>query len=145
MILLNENEYLNFRKNNFKEFQYMNIFSNLKREKNILNNNPLIFLDRWVFDWIASLKRESIKIEDFIETLVKGINYDHIFIIEALEKHETREKTWRVLNKDTSEKWNNFIIKEYIERFWKDKVSFVPFDTIENRSNFILDKIKYLK
>jgi len=134
-------KYRKWRKENFLEFQYMNIFSNLKREVSIKNNNELNFLDRWVFDWIASLKRENYNISKSIESLVNNINYDYIFIIEPIGTHNIREHTWRMLDENISIKWSKFIINEYISRFWKKKVINVPFDTIENRAKFILDKI----
>jgi len=131
--------YSNWRKNNFLEFQQINIFSNLKRDFDLKKTDNFTFLDRWVFDWIASLKREKLSISESILNLVDRISYDYIFIIDPIDFHEIRGSTWRMLDKDVSEKWNNFIIDEYVSRFWREKVVHVPFDTIENRAKFILN------
>lgn len=139
--------YRKWRNKNLDKLLEMYIYSNLKRDLNISNLNKLTFYDRWVFDWIASFKRESIMIPDYIFDLVENIKYDYIFIIENLPYHNTRESTWRMLDQEKSNKWKKFIINEYEQRFWNDKVIIVPYfnlnkeESIEKRAQFILDYI----
>ncbi len=141
-------KYQDWRINHFLEFQTMNIISSIKRDIN-LNNNKINLLDRWVFDFIASLKRENINIPDSLLELVKNINYDLILFFEPIEQHKIREKTWRMLNKEKSELWAKYIYNEYINIFWNSKVIKVPFfnewnikNNIEERYNFILSILK---
>ena len=140
-----KDKYLYWRKENFLEFQKMNIFDDLKRYLSVLKNENIIFFDRWVFDWVASLKRENIEIPDYIDKLFSNISYDIAFVIEPLKEHKTREYTWRVLNKEMSVKWAKYIENEYKDRWVKvikvDTFSDNKEESIKKRVQFILNNI----
>jgi len=150
MNLLWEFKYRNWREKNFLEFQKMNIVSTLKRDL-LLDTKWINILDRWVFDFIASLKRENIDIPDYLEELVSNIDYDYIFFFEEIDKHDMRSFTWRMLGKEKSRLWAKFIYEEYKNRFWENKIIKIPFfdkqnieENIETRYQFVLEQIKKL-
>ena len=151
--LLWEDRYPEYRKENFKEFQYANIYDDLKlyHQSSSLswNKDDTVFFDRWVFDRIASLKREWYKIDASIEELVSKINYDLIFVFEPILEHNLRIETARLLNREVSEKWADFIKTEYTQRGWK--IIFVPNfewvnveESIKKRAEFVLNKFLYI-
>jgi hypothetical protein len=49
--------------------------------------------------------------------LLNNINYDLIFYFEPIQEHRTRKETGRMLDKNKSELWAKFIIREYLENF----------------------------
>lgn len=145
-----------WRQDNFLEFQRMNIFSNLNTYNESLNiwetKDWLIFYDRWIFDWFASLTREWIPIPKSIENLCHNVKYDIIFVIEHLSSHDPRKETWRMLNFEKSKKWEESIIKEYTKKIWIENIITIPKiiyeDTekgIEERTQIILDHIINIK
>lgn len=148
--LLWKENYQKWRKENFLEFQKLNIYDNLKVYLNEINKAKdwVIFYDRWIFDWIASLNRESVDIPIEIKELIKDIKYNKIFIIEHLDKHDMRNETWRMLNSELSIKWEKYIKKVYTEKFWQNNIilisdieNWTTKEKIEKRTNLIL---KYL-
>lgn len=151
--LLGKENYQKWRKENFLEFQKMNIFDNLKIYFKKIENPKdwLIFYDRWVFDWIASLKREWYNIPNEIDELIKKIHYEKIFIIEHLDNHNTRNETGRILNLEISKKWEIFIKQTYLEKFWEKNIIIIPnikiWDiekNIEERTKIILNFLNNL-
>jgi len=142
--LLWDEEYRKWRPSYFEEFQRMNIHSNLEDYIKSLQigktKDWIIFYDRWVFDWFASLKREWFKIPDWLEIVSKNISYDLIFLFEILPDHQTREHTWRMLNREVAEKWAKFIEAEYTQRFWADKIIKVPSIVYENNPQKVINE-----
>lgn len=151
--LLWDGDYRKWKPSYFDEFQRMNIHSNLEdyiKSLDIVDSKDwLLFYDRWVFDWFASLKREWFNIPEWLESISKTIRYDLIFLFDILPNHQTRENTWRMLNREVAEKWAKFIEAEYIQRFWADKIIKVPAIVYENdpqrgineRLEFVLNEI----
>lgn len=144
-------EYRTWRTKNFSEFQRMNIFADLELYFDSLKTentkDGIIFFDRWIFDWIASLKRENIEIPESIEELVSRVEYyKKVFIFEPIWFHEQREQTWRMLNEETSLKWTRFIEEEYKWRWYEivkvpDIQIWTPEENIKARAKFLLDNI----
>jgi len=142
--------YQKWRNENFLDFQRMIFFSNLQVYNESLKiTNPkewIIFYDRWVFDWFASLKREWIDVPIALEKQTENINYDMVFLIESLPYHDMRENEWRMLNEEMSKKWESFLIKEYQERFGniiRIPAIYYPENkelAIQERTNLILSK-----
>jgi hypothetical protein len=50
-----------------------------------------------------------------------------------------------MLDKNKSELWAKFIIREYLENFWKNKVVKVPYFETGNLENNILERYKFVK
>lgn len=144
-------EYRVWRTNNFWEFQRMNIFADLELYFDSLNikniKDEIIFFDRWVFDWIASLKRENIEIPNSIEELVSKVKYyKKVFIFEPIWFHDSREQTWRMLNEEISLKWAKFIEEEYKNRWYEivkipDIKAWNNHDNINARAELLLNNI----
>lgn len=149
--LLWKEGYRNWRKDNFLDFQKMNIIRDLKLYVDAWNikntKEDIIFFDRWIFDYIASLHRENNKIPQNIEKLFEQILYfSKVFIFEPIPFHDKRECTWRMLDKNNSLKWAWFIEEEYIKRWYRIiKVPYIETwdisKNIEKRAEFLLKNI----
>lgn len=149
--ILWKDEYKIWRKDNFLDFQKMNIFRDLELYYNSLEientKGSIIFFDRGIFDWIASLKRENIDIPQNILSLVAKIQYfSKIFLFDSLPFHDIREDTWRMLDESISIKWAKFIENEYSERGYD--VIKIPYieasnidESIKKRAKFLIDNI----
>lgn len=146
-----DSEYRSWRTKNFSEFQRMNIFADLELYFDSLKleniKDEIVFFDRWIFDRIASLKRENIEIPESIEELVSKVTYyKKIFVFEPIWFHEQREQTWRMLNEEVSLKWARFIEEEYKSRWYEivkvpDIQNWTPEENIKARAKFLLDNI----
>ena len=143
-----EEKYREWRTTNFLDFQRMNIFKDFELYIDSFNINDskdeIIFFDRWIFDWVASLKRENINIPLEIEELISNIKYySKVFIFEPIWFHEQREQTWRLLNEEISLKWAKYIEEEYVNR-WYEIVK-VPNIIWKNPTDSIKKRAEYLK
>ena len=148
--LLWDERYPDYRSKNFAEFQLANIYDDAKLYHQSLattnTKDDVLFFDRWVFDWIASLKREAKMVSDSIEELVSKVSYDLVFIFDPIANHDSRNETARLLNREVSEKWANFIETEYINRWYKivhvpDLQWTSPSESIKLRAEFILSSM----
>jgi len=148
--LIGEKEYPNYRKENFQSFQLANIYDDLKLYHQSLKEDTtkddIIFFDRWVFDRIASLKREWYTIDNSLEKLISEVKYDAVFIFSPLSTHSSRKETARLLDAEISEKWAALIEKEYKNRWytpihvpdiaWEDLQ-----DSIKKRADYVFKNL----
>jgi len=103
------------------------------------NDEALIFLDRGIPDIIAYMDYIGDNYpQKFIDACKKHV-YDHVFILAP----------WQEIFKSDSERYESFEqaikIHEHLLATYKDygyKLVDVPFGTIEERANFILDIFK---
>jgi len=136
--------YKNWRKENFLRFQEMNIFKNLERDI-YLSETKTHFLDRWVFDFFASLKRENIEVTPELEKLSEKIYYDKIIFLEEIPFLDKLQE-WRLLDKKQSKLWWKLIKQEYIDRFWEENIIEVPFfweKDLDSENNLRIEFIEH--
>lgn len=129
---------------NMKDFQKAIFELQKKQIEEIMAKNKtheIIFSDRGFGDTITYFKINNIKIpENYIEYAKKfnELNNPIVFILDPLNFYEQDEL--RQENEQEQKNIHAKIIKTYKELGYK--IIFVPFDTIENRVDFILSKIK---
>lgn len=97
-----------------------------------------IILDRWIFDWYwYFLFNWKNPIEDY-EILSKERKYDKIFLLEPVPKFEDN---WIRFESTEDIKKIHILLKKSYEKFWYN-VEIIPFDTVENRKKFLLERIE---
>ena len=103
------------------------------------SSNDLIFFDRGLPDIHAYLDYTKEKYPSYFKKSSKKHRYDYVFIF----------KPWKEIFITDGERYESFkeaaIIDTYLEKSYKDlnyTLIEVPFDTIKNRSNFILNWLK---
>ena len=103
------------------------------------SNNNLIFFDRGLPDIHAYLDYTKEKYPSYFKESSTKYRYDYVFIF----------KPWKEIFITDGERYESFkeavIIDKYLEKSYKDlnyTLIEVPFDTIKNRSNFILNWLK---
>ena len=141
-------DYTAWRTEFFTDFQRMNFFDSMKVYFQALETSKpkdnIIFFDRWLYDWIASFKREWYSVPESFNKITKKIQYDYCFHIEALPKHLIRANEWRMLNSDMSEKWAKYITQEYaLQGIPSSVVIYGEWcSTVEERADRVLEIIK---
>ena len=103
------------------------------------SNTNLIFFHRGLPDIHAYLDYTNEKYPSYFKENSKKYRYDYVFIF----------KPWKEIFVTDGERYESFkeakIINTHIEQSYKDlnySLIEVPFDTVENRSNFILNWLK---
>ncbi|MEJ2267457.1 MAG: ATP-binding protein [Nanoarchaeota archaeon] len=110
-------------------------------QKNFYLNNcseGIIFSDRGFGDTLAYYKINNLDIPKDKFDYANRFSFAKIFILDFLNFYETDEL--RMESKREQEIIQNEIIKMYQKLNYKPII--VPFDSLENRVNFILNKIK---
>jgi len=104
-----------------------------------ISNSNMIFFDRGLPDIHAYLDYSNEKYPSYFKENSKKYRYDYVFIF----------KPWEKIFITDGERYESYkeakIINTYIEKSYKDlnySLIEVPFDTVENRSNFILNWLK---
>ena len=99
-------------------------------------NHDLIFFDRGLPDIHAYLDYTKEKYHSYFEESSKKYRYDHVFLF----------KPWKEIFISDNERYESFkeaeLINTFIEKSYKNlnySLIEVPFDTVEKRSNFILN------
>ena len=99
----------------------------------------LVFFDRGLPDIHAYLDYTKEKYPSYFKESSKKYNYDYVFHF----------RPWKEIFITDSERYESFeeakVIDTYLEKTYKDlnySLIEVPFDTVENRSNFILNWLK---
>ena len=99
----------------------------------------LVFFDRGLPDIHAYLDYTKEKYPSYFKESSKKYNYDYVFHF----------RPWKEIFITDSERYESFeeatVIDTYLEKTYKDlnySLIEVPFDTVENRSNFILNRLK---
>lgn len=102
-------------------------------------NNQTIFFDRGVHDVLAYMDFIGNRYPIAFENTCKSIKYDLVFIL----------KPWATIYTSDNERYETFEqaqrIHKHIENIYKTynyNLIDVPFDTVENRTDFILKSIK---
>ncbi|CDF78860.1 ATPase, AAA family [Formosa agariphila KMM 3901] len=102
---------------------------------------PCVFLDRGVHDVLAYMDFIGDKYPETFKNVCDSLAYDHIFIL----------KPWKEIYKSDAVRYENFeqalqihecLVNTY-EGFNYTLID-VPFDTVENRADYILNEIKTL-
>jgi len=107
--------------------------------ESLLKKETPVFLDRSTIDIILFAKYFNIEMPlDFIDK-AKNKSYDLVFLMEPLPKQYYKVTNIRKETQEESLKIHQFFKEEY--KKFGYKVIEVPFDTIENRTQFILDFI----
>jgi predicted ATPase len=103
------------------------------------SNNNLVFFDRGLPDIHAYLDYTKEKYPSYFKESSTKYRYDYVFIF----------KPWKEIFITDGERYESFkeatIIDTYLEKSYRDlnyTLIEVPFDTIKNRSNFILNWLK---
>ena len=104
--------------------------------KALSTNHDLIFFDRGLPDIHAYLDYTKEKYPSYFEETSKKYRYDHVFLF----------KPWKEIFVSDNERYESFkeaeLINTFIEKSYKNlnySLIEVPFDTVEKRSNFILN------
>ncbi|MFB9052533.1 AAA family ATPase [Formosa undariae] len=100
---------------------------------------PCVFIDRGVHDVLAYMDFIGDVYPETFKNICDSLDYDHVFIL----------KPWKEIYKSDAVRYENFeqaleihecLVKTY-EGFNYTLID-VPFDTVENRADYILNKIK---
>ena len=120
-----------------KKFQDA-IFELQKKQIVGLKNEKIVFSDRGLGDTIAYYRINKLKVPKNLINYAKKFKYSGIFILDFLDFYEVDK-----LRKETKEE-QEFIQREIIKSYKELGYGFiiVPFMSIEDRSRFIISKIK---
>jgi len=112
---------------------------NNKREDDKENKNEIVFSDRGIGDTLVYYKINNLKIPKEKLEKTKKIRYKKIFILDFLDFYEHDEL--RKESKEEQEKIHSKIIKMYENLGYKNKIVIVPFMSIEERADFVLNNL----
>ena len=104
-------------------------------------NEPLAFLDRGIPDIVAYMDYASSQYPDFFSKACEDYIYDHVFILAP----------WQEIYISDNERYENFdqalLIHDYLVYTYSKfgyNLNDVPFDSIDERTNFILNIVENL-
>jgi len=105
-----------------------------------LKNSKVIFFDRGMISGLSYLARRKVPVSKEVIKQAKTDKYDYIFIVHPLPidfyaRDKVRHESYKV-SLDIQKQ----IIKSYKKFSYKPII--VPFDTVKQRTNFILKRIK---
>jgi predicted ATPase len=120
-----------------KEFQEA-IFNLQKKRYSKIKSKDIIFSDRGFGDTLAYYNVNKIEFPKEKFEYAKKVRFPMVFILDFLNFYET--DGLRVESKKEQEKIHQEIIKMYKKLGYNPII--VPFDSVENRVDFILEKIK---
>ena len=109
-------------------------------KKSLSLKKKVVFFDRGFIDGLAYCRTFKIPFSKERLKQAKEIHYDYVFILDPLPKKLYENDTKRSETYKESLRIHKIIYKTY--KKYGYRLIRVPFDTVENRANFVLKKLK---